>query len=62
MLFRSVQRVVDTNVNEILDITYTIKSWKFPPIKVEFENVYDCFDKHKSELICIDMIIELLKN
>jgi hypothetical protein len=57
-----VQRMIDTNVNEIMDITYTIKSWKFPPIEIKFENPYDCFDKNKSELICIDKIIEIIKN
>jgi hypothetical protein len=54
--------MIDTNVNEIMDITYTIKSWKFPPIEIKFENPYDCFDKNKSELICIDKIIEIIKN
>jgi len=56
-----VQRMIDTNVNEIMDITYTIKSWKFPPIEIKFENSYDCFDKNKSELACLKELIELVK-
>jgi len=56
-----VQRMIDTNVNEIMDITYTIKSWKFPPIEIKFENPYDCFDKNKSELACLKELIELVK-
>ncbi len=56
-----VERRADTSVNEVLDIVYFIKSWKFPPVEVVFENPYDCFDKEKSNLACLRKIIELLK-
>lgn len=57
-----VDKNVDTNVNEILDITYKIKSWRFPPITIIFDNPHDCFDNDKARLTCIQKLIELAKN
>ena len=55
-----VQKEVTTNVNEILDITYTIKSWQFKPVEVIFDNVYDWTDRSKAELACLKKLIELV--
>lgn len=56
-----VDRQTDTSVNEILDFTYRIKSWKFPPITIEFDNPYDCFDRQKSQLACLRKLIQIAK-
>lgn len=55
------EREVVTTPNEILDIIYRIKSWRFAPITIEFEHPYDCFDKYKSELECLRKIIFFVK-
>jgi len=57
-----VERRIDTSVNEILDISYHLKSWRFKPVEIEFENPYDSFDKEKSKLACLKKIIEIVKN
>ena len=57
-----VERKIETNVNEIIDIEYQIKSWKFKPITITFENPYDSFDKDKAELQCIKKLIEIVKD
>jgi len=56
-----IDRKTYTNVNEIMNIEYSIKSWKFPPIKIEFENPYDCFDRDKARLECLKKLIEVTK-
>jgi hypothetical protein len=56
-----VQRTVDTSVNEVLDFTYTLKSWKFPPVEIKFEDPYDCFDRHKARIACLEKMIEIIK-
>ncbi len=57
-----VERIVITNVNEVTGIEYNIKSWKFTPITIEFNNPYDSFDKNKAELKCLKRLIEIVKN
>lgn len=57
-----VEREVVTTVNEIFDIVYRLKSWKFSHITISFENPYDCFDKHKAELQCVKKLIEIVKD
>ena len=57
-----IERIVTTTVNEILDIEYHIKSWKFNHITIEFNNPYDCFDKKEAELACLKKLIEIVKN
>ena len=57
-----IERIVTTTVNEILDIEYHIKSWKFNHITIEFNNPYDCFDKKEAELACLRKLIEIVKN
>jgi hypothetical protein len=54
-----VHRYVDTNVNEILDIDYKIKSWRFTPIDVEFGNPYDCFHNNIARPTCLRKLIDL---
>ena len=56
-----VQRTVDTSVNEVLDFTYTLKSWGFPPVEIKFEDPYDCFDRHKARIACLEKMIEIIK-
>lgn len=56
-----VARTVDTSVNEVIDFTYTLKSWQFPPVEIEFENLYDCFDRHKARIACLEKMIEIVK-
>jgi len=56
-----VSRNIDTTVNEIADFTYYLKSWRFPPIEIEFEDVYDCFDRHKARIACLNKMIEIVK-
>ena len=56
------EKEVVTTPNEILDIIYRIKSWRFAPITIEFEHPYDCFDKYKSELECLRNMINIIKN
>lgn len=57
-----VERSIETSTNEILNIVYKIKSWKFPPVEVEFNDYDERFDKTKSELKCIEKLIEIVKN
>lgn len=59
--FMFIERSIDTNVNEILNISYVIKSWKFTPIEITFENPYDCFDRGKAELACLKELIKIVK-
>jgi hypothetical protein len=54
-----IQRIVTTNANEVIDIEYNIKSWRYPHITIEFDNPYDAFDKNKAELACLKKLIEL---
>lgn len=56
-----VSRDIQTNSNEILDFTYYLKSWRFPPIEIKFENPLDCFDRYKARIACIEKMIEILK-
>lgn len=56
-----VEKQIDTNVNEILDIRYIIKSWKFPPIEIIFETPYDCFSTEKANIACLKKMIEIIK-
>lgn len=56
-----IARSIDTTVNEIADFTYHLKSWRFPPVEIEFEDVYDCFDRHKARVACLDKMIEIVK-
>jgi hypothetical protein len=56
-----VDRTVHTSVNEVLDFEYRLRSWKFPPFEIEFEDVYDCFDRHKSRVTCLNKMIEIIK-
>ena len=56
-----IERIVTTNANEIMDIEYNIKSWRFPTITIEFDDSYDSFDKNKSELDCLIKLISIVK-
>ena len=56
-----IERIVTTNANEIVDIEYNIKSWRFPTITIEFDDSYDSFDKNKAELACLIKLIEIVK-
>jgi hypothetical protein len=56
-----VQRAVSTSVNEILDFTYHLKSWRFPPVEIEFEEPYDSFDRYKARIACLEKMIEIIK-
>lgn len=56
-----IDRSIMTNVNEIMSIEYRIKSWKFPPVEVEFDGKYDSFDLDKAQLACVRKLIEILK-
>ena len=57
-----VDRLVETTPNEILDITYMLKSFRFPPIEVEFDELYDSFDRDKANLTCLRKLIEIVKD
>jgi hypothetical protein len=56
-----VERIITTNANEIMDIEYNIKSWRFPTVTIEFDDPYDSFDKNKAELACLTKLIEIVK-
>ena len=56
-----VARSIDTNLNEFLNFTYYLRSWRFPPIEIEFENPYDCFDRQKARVACLEKMIEIVK-
>ena len=56
-----VERRVATSVNEIMDIEYYLKSWRFPPIEIVFENPIDAFDRDKANITCIKKLIETVK-
>jgi hypothetical protein len=56
-----IERIVTTNANEIMDIEYNIKSWRFPTITIEFDDSYDSFDKNKAELACLIKLISIVK-
>jgi len=57
-----IARSVNTTVNEILNISYYVESWKFSPVEVEFnENPYDSFDNVKARIACVRKLIELVK-
>jgi hypothetical protein len=57
-----IDRVVETTPNEIIGIEYHIKSWKFKPIEVEFERLYDELDLDKAQLACLNKLIEIVKD
>lgn len=56
-----IDRTVITTPNEILGFEYRLKSFRFAPITVEFEELYDEFDKYKSKLACLRKLIEIVK-
>ena len=55
-----IDRVVSTTVNEILGVTYSLCSWKFNNIVIEFENPFDSFDNNRSKSKCLDEIISII--
>ena len=56
-----VDRTVHTSVNEVLDFEYRLKSWMFPPVEIKFEDPYDCFDRYKARVACLEKMIEITK-
>jgi len=56
-----VERKILVNINEIVDISYNIVSWKIKPIPVYFETQSDSFDKCNAERIVINKLIDILK-
>jgi hypothetical protein len=56
-----VEREITTNANEIIDIEYRIKSWRFPPVTIEFDEPYGSFDKNEAEVTCLNKLIEIVR-
>jgi len=56
-----VDRTTHTSVNEVLGFDYKLKSWRFPPITIEFEEPYDEFDREKANIACLNKLIEIIK-
>ena len=56
-----IDRRIATSANEILGIDYYLKSWKFRPIIIKFENPYDDLDEQKAQIACLKKLIEIVK-
>lgn len=56
-----IQREIDTNINETLDVRYILKSWRFEPIEIMFDNAFDCFNRCRANFVCLKKMLDIVE-